>query len=224
MATTAIEPPAERFLFSDIGWDGYLMISGLIGDRPVRSSYSNGTLELMSPSLGHERFGRALARLIDFVTAMLDIPTVAGGATTFRREDLDRGLEPDACYYFENAGRLSNPRRVDLSIDPPPDLAIEVEITRTVINRLRIYAALGVPEVWRFDGESLTVLRLDPPDAYVPSPTSGALPFLPIAEIERLVVDSETTDDTRWNRAVMRWIEEEVGPLHRAWRDEAGRR
>ena len=224
MATvTAIEAPAERFLFSDIGWDGYLTISGLIGDRPVRSSYSKGTLELMSPSFGHERFGRALARLVDFVSTMLEIPTVAGGSTTFRREDLDRGLEPDACYYFENAGRLSDPRRVDLSIDPPPDLAIEVEVSRTVLDRLGIYAALGVPEVWRFDGEALTVLRLDPQGVYATSPTSGALPFLPIAEVERLLIASETSDDTRWNRAVMRWIEGEVAPLHRAWQGDRGR-
>ena len=220
---TAIEAPAERFFFSDIGWDGYLTISGLIGDRPVRSSYAGGALEIMSPSFRHERFGGALARLVDFVTTMLDIATVPGGSTTFRREDLDRGLEPDACYYFENAGRLTDPDQIDLSIDPPPDLAIEVEITRTVINRLKIYAALGVPEVWRFDGETLTVLRLDPQGVYATSPTSVALPFLPIAEVGRLLVESRTSQATRWNRAVMRWIEGEVAPLHRAWQDDRGR-
>ena len=220
---TAVESPAERFLFYDVGWNGYLTISGLIGDRPIRSSYAGGTLEIMSPSFRHERFGGALARLVDFVTTMLDIPTVPGGSTTFRREDLDRGLEPDACYYFENAARLTDLDRIDLSIDPPPDLAIEVEVSRTVINRLKIYAALGVPEVWRFDGESLMVLRLDPPGAYAPSPTSGVLPFLPIAEVGHLLVDSRTSNATRWNRAVLRWIEAEVGPRYRAWRDDRGR-
>lgn len=99
-----------------------------------------------------------------------------------------------------------------MAVDPPPDLAIEIEITRSVLNRLGIYAKLGVREVWRFDGEALTVLLLGPDGNYAPSPTSAAFPYLPMGEIARFLND-EGTDDTRWGRAFRAWVREVIVPI-----------
>jgi hypothetical protein len=108
--------------------------------------------------------------------------------------------------------------RVDLAIDPPPDLAIEVELTSGLLDKLSVYAALGVPEVWRYDGERLSVLVLGPGGAHVPSGSSAAFPFLPMAEIDRFLRDYDATDDSRWGRAFRAWVREVVLPLARGGR------
>ena len=107
----------------------------------------------MTTSPIHEIYKHLLGRMVDTIGEELDIPMFGQGSTTFNREDVDRGLEPDECYYIANAGRVADRSQLNLETDPPPDLAIEIEITRNVLDRLGIYAALGVPEVWRFDGE-----------------------------------------------------------------------
>lgn len=216
--STAVRPrtrPIEgenRFLVHGLDWHGYETLLGLFGERAIRIAYDRGDLELMSPLITHERFRSLLGRMVETITEELEIPCVAAGSTTFRREDLDRGLEPDECYYLANAHRLRKVRQVDLTIDPPPDLAIEVEITTSALNRLGIYGALGVPEVWRYDGESLKVFLRQPDGTYALSPTSAAFPFLPMEELARFLRDYDATDDTRWGRAFRHWVREEIVP------------
>ena len=98
-----------------------------------------------------------LGRIIDILAEELEIPYDAGGSTTHKREDLAKGLEPDQCYYIRNEPLIRGRMELDLTHDPPPDLAIEIDISRSSVTRLGIYAALGVPEVWRYDGEALQV-------------------------------------------------------------------
>jgi len=225
MATaTATEPRAQQFVFYDIGWEGYQAILRLLGDRPVRSTYDRGSLEIMAPLLAHERFGYLIGRMVDTITEVLDIPVVAAGGTTFNREEADRGLEPDACYYLGNAGRLSDPLNIDLDRDPPPDLAIEIEVSRTVLNRLGVYGALGVPEIWRFNGQRLIVLLRRPDGTYAESPTSAAFPFLPMAEIARFAREYDPTNDTRWARSFRRWVTDVLVPIYQQWIADRGDR
>jgi len=205
----------RRFLIPGIGWDGYQTLLGLIGDRPIRLTYDRGSVELMSPLYVHERDKRLLGYMVEAITDELDIPRVSAGSTTFNSEALDRGLEPDECFYLANAYRLRRTDRIDLTIDPPPDLAIEVEITAGVLKRLVIYAALGVPEVWRFDGEILSVLLLQPDRTYAEAAASAAFPFLPMGEIARFLRDYEPTNDTRWGRAFRAWVRDELAPRAR---------
>jgi Uma2 family endonuclease len=173
----------------------------------------------MSPLIIHERYKKLFGYMVEAITDELDIPRVAAGATTFNAEILDRGLEPDECYYLANAARLRATDRIDLAIDPPPDLAIEVEITSSLLDKLGVYAALGVPEVWRFDGETLTVLLLGADGVYAPSPTSAAFPFLPMGEIVRRLQEYDPNNDTRWGRAFRAWVRDELAPRIR---DAAG--
>ena len=106
---------------------------------------------------------------------------------TCRREDLERGLEPDNCYYVHHAATMRAKDELDLSTDPPPELAIEIDISRSTLVKLSLYAAMGVPEVWRYDGRSLQVYRHDSAGRYEPHSASGIFPGFPTAEAERVV-------------------------------------
>lgn len=201
----------RRFLLRGAGWRGYQDLLRMVGDGSTRLTYDGGSVELMSPLNNHERYRNRMGYIVEALTDELGIPRIGGGSTTFHREDLDKGLEPDECYYLTNRERIGFQRHLDLTVDPPPDLAIEIEITRSALDRLGIYAKLGVSEVWRFDGETLTVLLLGADGAYAPSPTSRAFPFLPMADVVRFLHE-ESRDDTRWGCGFRAWVREVVVP------------
>jgi Uma2 family endonuclease len=201
--------PESRVVLHGVGWEGYETMLKLVGDRPVRLTYDRGDLELMVPSLDHERYKSLLGRLIETLTLELDLPCDAAGSTTWRKQLEDRGLEPDECYYLANAERVVG-RKVDLSVDPPPDLAIEIEISRSALDRLGIYAALGVPEVWRFDGEALRVEQLQADGTYQEVAVSPSFPFLPLNEVIRWLRRAETMGQTPWLRQFREWVREEL--------------
>ncbi|HTU19659.1 MAG TPA: Uma2 family endonuclease [Gemmataceae bacterium] len=180
------QPPAampQRFVMHGVSWQTYQKALEAFGDQPIRITYDRGSLELMSPLPIHEVYKRCLGLLLAVLDRELKIPIKGLASTTFRRRDLDRGLEPDECFYVGNLGRIHDWRNIDLSIDPPPDLALEVEVTRSCLNRLEIYAALGVPEVWRFDGEQWHIHCLAAIDTYEERPHSNVLPFVDLAEV-----------------------------------------
>lgn len=160
----------------------------------------------MTLSFEHELWSNLLGRLIECLTLELGVPIEGGGSTTFSRAELDRGLEPDECYYLENEPRIRGKTEIDLSVDPPPDLAIEVEISRSAINRLGIYAALGVPEVWRFNGVALTIHRLTSPGTYTIVERSGHFPFLPIEELERFLQRRGQANQTALVQEFVNWV------------------
>src|SRR5207302_9413364 len=112
--------------------------------------------EIMSPLLEHDNDGQFLGRLIVALTEELGLPIKGGGSVTMRRRRRRRGLEADECFWIANAARMAGRRRLDLRTDPPPDLALEVDVTHSSLDRMGIYAALGVPEVWPLDGDTLT--------------------------------------------------------------------
>ena len=209
-ATPAL--PEQRVLIRGVGWQGYQALLCMVADQPVRLTYDRGDVELMSPLYKHERNRSLLARLVEILTEELGIPLIAAGATTLNREDLDRGLEADASFYVGDLTRIKDRHNLDLEIDPPPDLAIEIEITRSVLNRLGVYGVLGVPEIWRFDGRSLRILDRQPDGSYREIPRSEALPWISIEEIARFAQLEETHDDTQWARTFRAWVREVVLP------------
>ena len=205
-------PREQRFLLQNVIWQGYLQFLDAVGDRPVRLTYDRGNLELMSPSYRRATYASLLGRFVEAVTEELNIPMKSGRCTTFRRRDLDRDLEPDHCYYVQHVAQLRGRTEIDLTRDPPPDLAIEVDVTRSSLDRMSIYAALGIPEVWRFDGEALEVHRLAPDGAYGLAEQSGAFTFLPIAELVVFLRDCEDTNDTSLFRSFRSWVRSDIVP------------
>jgi Uma2 family endonuclease len=162
----------------------YSRLLRAFAERPgIRLTYDRGELEIMSPLLEHDDSGRFLGVLVFVLTEELDLPLKHGGSTTLRRRLKKRGIEADECYWIANARLMSGKRRLDLRTDPPPDLAIEVDVTNSSLDRMGIYAAIKVPEVWRLQGNSLTFYVLGPNGKYVVSPTSRAFPFVTPADL-----------------------------------------
>jgi Uma2 family endonuclease len=170
-------------------------------------------MELFMPSLGHESDAYLLGRMVDMLTEELEISMMGGGTTTHKRQDLDKGAEPDQCYWFgENAQRIRGKRTLDLDIDPAPDLVIEVDVTRGSLDRLRIFAALGVLEVWRSDGETLQFLHLQTDGSYQPGPISRSFPGLPVFAVAQFLEQGRTSDTTAWVRSFRAFVREQVVP------------
>lgn len=207
VAVNPNSPPGERIVLHGVSWDLYQRIREEVTDRK-RMTYDRGTLEIMSPSYEHEHEKKLLARLVETFTFELGIPMRSAGSTTFGRRELEKGLEPDECYYIQHYQAVFRLKRIDLTIHPPPDLAIEADVTSTSISRQPIYAALGVPELWRYDGQRLHVLLLEG-QSYRPSETSTALPMLRPAELIPFVrMLNEETDETAILRRFQAWIRE----------------
>ena len=143
-------------------------------------------MELMSPRKEHEKIKTLLGRMVAAYAEVRDIDIESVASTTFQRRDLDRGFEADEAFYIEHADEVRSKEELDLTIDPPPDLVIEVEITSPAIKKLNVYAAMKVPEVWRHDGERLRVFRLHDDD-YLEQDVSSALPGFPITSAQSLI-------------------------------------
>jgi Uma2 family endonuclease len=152
----------QHIVLDDVSWEFYEHLLHEIGDRPIRVTYDSGSLEIMAPLNVHEYWKTCIGQLIETMCLERDINMLPAGSTTFRRKDREKGLEPDECYYFQNINVMRKHRgEMDLTKDPPPDLAVEIDITSRSIAREPIYAALGIPELWRFDGSTLARSALD---------------------------------------------------------------
>ncbi|MCH7988587.1 MAG: Uma2 family endonuclease [Planctomycetes bacterium] len=206
MSTVEQLTTEQRFVLRDADWQTYQSMLATVGDRPIRVTYNRGSLEIMSPSGLHERLKKLLDRLLIVLSEELDIPFRSQGSTTFNKESLDRGLEPDECYYIQNESKIRGRDEVDLSVDPPPDLAVEIDITSSSIDRLEIYAALGVPEVWRYDGKVLQVYELGSDGCYIVVNHSIAFPSIPLEKITDHLNRRNETDELTWTRMFREWI------------------
>jgi Uma2 family endonuclease len=202
----------NRVVLHEVSWDFYESLRAEETNWGIRMSYDAGELELMSPSPRHSsiefRFGlflMELARKLNFKCKPL-------GNATWKKAELEKGKEADGCFYLANYERIRN-KEIDLDVDPPPDLAIEVEISRSALNALTIYAALGVPEIWRFDGAKFHIHRRQENGSYLEVEQSHALPFLRREEVvEWLVRAEELDDDVEWIEQVGEWTRIELAP------------
>jgi Uma2 family endonuclease len=137
--STAIGPPEQRVLLQNVTWKTYedLLIANQ-ENSAARLTYDRGLLEIVSPSAEHENLKELVSLLVNVVAAELDIDIEGFGSTTFRRADVERGFEPDACFHIEHARRVRGKARLDLEEDPPPDLVIEVDITSSSTEKLHL--------------------------------------------------------------------------------------
>lgn len=211
----------QRFVIWNLGWDAYEKIIEALNEQHVRTTYDRGDLELMSPLPIHEA---SKVWFRDFLLALaleVSLSFKSMAQTTFRRRDLDRGLEPDDCYYFTSMGKVVDWNTLNLDRDPPPDLALEVDITCNCLDRMGVYAGLGVPEIWRFDGDDWHIHLLGADGTYWESPSSAAIPYLPIAEVMPLMQQSLHVGDDRERLLLLtRWARQRVLPLYQAWQQQ----
>lgn len=202
MSTTTM--PDSRVLLHGIRWETYERMRDDLGDSPIRLSYDQGALEIVTPLRQHERPKRLLGRMVEAMTEELRILINSGGSMTFKRRDLEKGLEPDECYWVQNEARVRDRYELDFRVDPAPDLVIEIEVTRSLVNRLGILAALGVGEVWHYDGVLTVLLRNE--GGYSPSPTSRCFPWLPLAPFIEQLARADDADETTWIREFREWV------------------
>lgn len=206
MATVQEPQSGQRFLIQHADWQTYQSMLYAVGDRPIRITYDRGKLELMSPSEVHERFKKLIDRLLAVLSEELNIPLRSQGSTTFNKQTLDRGLEPDECYYIQHEPQLRGRDEIDLNVDPPPDLAVEIDITSSSLDRMQIYSALGVPEVWRWDGDRLQISRLQSDGRYVEVDHSPAFPVVTSAVVTGHLARRNEMDELAWVRQFRQWI------------------
>lgn len=182
-------PLGQRVLFRDVSWREFEAILEELGEhRAARLAYSKGTLELRMPSPEHEVNKELIGDMVKILLEELEIDCECFGSTTFKRESKQGGVEPDQCFYIKNHQVMRGKRRVDLTIDPPPDLAIEIDVTST--TQLEAYEALQIPELWRYEKNQLQINLLQD-GKYVPSRISPIFYGLPVIElITELLVQS----------------------------------
>ena len=209
---TAPNLTGQRFRLSGISWKLYEQLLTGLDDRRVRVTYDRGELELMAPSYRHENYASALGRFVTVLCEEFEIAFKSGRSTTFRREDLDRGLEPDDCFYIRNVAKVLGKTEIDLTVDPPPDLAIEIDIASSSVDRMGIYAALRVPEVWRFDARELCVHCLQPNGEYEEWQTSPTFPMLPLRRVVEFLEQSTDLDDVTLVRKFRAWVRKQLMP------------
>jgi Uma2 family endonuclease len=200
----------KRLVLSGVSWELYEQLRDNEENRHVRMAYDNGRLELMSPSPDHESLKELICEMVKVFTAELGIPRRSLGSTTWRSAELAKGLEPDGCFYILNHSRVCNRRHVDLAVDPPPDLAVETEISRSVVGRLRIYAALGVPEIWRWRKKGLAAYSLGADGKYVEREFSLNLPMLRVKDLEPFLDFEMAADESAWHRRFREWVRERL--------------
>ena len=211
MTATLTQSP-DRVVLQNISWQSYQSLIRDFDQEPaIRLTYAHGALEIRKPLVPHETYKKLIGRLIEAATEELDLEIRSLGSRTCKREDLQSGLEPDQCYYIQNEPQVRGLDQIDLSQLPPPDLAVEIDITRSSLDRFAIYQALGVPEIWRYDGTHLQIYLLQEiyllqAGQYVERSHSHALPSLAAANILQLLNLYQTTPENALVRQFRQWI------------------
>lgn len=202
-------PPGQRVLLENVTWTELEAILEELGEhRAARIAYDRGTLEIMAPLPEHEDNKEIISDLVKALLEELDIEFRCLGSTTFKNQFMEQGIEPDQCFYIQNEAFIRGKKRLDLTIDPPPDLALEIDITsRTHPN---IYQALKVPELWRFENGKLQInLLVD--GNYVVSQSSLNFPNLPLIDvIPRCLENSRTAGRNATIKRFRSWVREQL--------------
>jgi Uma2 family endonuclease len=206
----------QRFVMGNVSWDAYLRISEALDDHPgLRMIYCDRRLVFVGKSRRHDWFAERLGEFVKAVARGLGIPWEDAGQATFRRENMDAGLEGDKTFYFrDNAVLMRGPVDVDLAAQPPPDLAIEVEVSHSADAALLAWGRLGVPEVWRFQpktGEFRFCVRAQD-GTYASVERSLAFPSLSIADVLQQLTRANELGADRWSEQLPDWVDRVIRP------------
>src|SRR5438445_9779024 len=165
-------PPEARLVFADVRWEDYEAMLQIVGERHIRVTYDEGTMEVRMPSQRHGQAAQLLGLFVTRLAEEWEIPYEPLGMTTWKMPGAAKGLEADQCYYIQHHAVAREKEVLDLETDPPPDLAIEVDITTSSLDRMEIYSKLRVPEVWRYDGRAVRMYQLQAAGQYRPCESS----------------------------------------------------
>lgn len=199
-------PAEQRTVLRNISWQTFETLLKETGeDRGSRFAYDCGTLEIMTPLYEHENPKIQFDHFIVALAEELEIEIKSAGSTTLKRKIKNRGIEPDNCYYIQNELAVRGRQELDLETDPPPDLAVEIDITSSSVNKFGIYSALGVPELWRYNGRVLKFYQLAE-GQYVECEFSIAFPLVSVTEMSRFIEQSKTTGEIALLKSFRAWV------------------
>jgi Uma2 family endonuclease len=204
MTATLQAPIYENIQLTGISWQTYEAWAAELVDRRLRLTYNCGYLEITTPSPEHELSKKILGRFVETLAEETNLSIYPLGSTTFKRPDL-MGVEPDECFYIRLIDAVQGKKRLNLADDPAPDLVLEIDVNNSSLNRLQVYADLGVAEGWIYNGESLTIKQLQN-GSYNIASTSQFFVNVPIADITRFLQQSQSRDYLELVRSFCDWV------------------
>jgi Uma2 family endonuclease len=210
MVTTKMPLCEQRIILQNISWHTFKTMLTEMGDnRATRLAYDSGTVEIMTPLMPHENSNRLIEVFVGVLCEELGLEVKRTGSLTLTRDDLERGGEPDSSYYIQNEALVRGKENIDLASDPPPDLVLEVEYSRSKIDKLILYASMGIPEFWRYNGNILRIYQLQS-GQYVES--SQSLTFAPVLvnEIPRFLIESRNVGEITCTRNFRNWVKNQL--------------
>lgn len=201
--------PEQKVILKGVSWETYERLLAEHEEASgTRFTYDGGILEILVPSARHEKPNRLLASLVEVLAEEMALNIESLGSTTLKRPDLLKGFEPDSCFYIQHADAIRDNEAIDLTVDPPPDLVIEIDITSPSLDKFPLYAAVGVPEVWRYDGTHVTMYRLAG-ERYVEVTHSPVLPPLTSERATLFLEERKQVPSMVWLRAVRAWARDQ---------------
>lgn len=209
MVATTI-PAENRVLLHNISWQTFKTMLAEMGcERNSRLAYHNGIIEIITPLMPHENSNRLIEVFVGVLCEESGLEIRRGGSLTLTRDDLQKGAEPDSCYYIQNEILVRSKENINLAINPPPDLVLEVEYSRSAIDKLRLYAAMGVPEFWRFNGSVLRVYTLTDRQYSEVSVSPTFAPVL-VREIPRFIQEARKNGEVATTRVFRAWVRQKI--------------
>lgn len=200
----------QRTVLHNISWETFEALIRETGSgRGSRFAYEDGTLEIMAPLFVHENLKIQFGRFIVVIAEELEIEIKSAGSTTIKKEDLKKGIEPDNCYYIQNELAVRARETLDFETDPPPDLAIEIDITSSSVNKFSIYSALKVPEIWRYNGSQLKFYELIE-NKYVERDYSIAFPLVSASDMNNFIEQSKTKPEIALLKSFRAWVKQKI--------------
>ncbi len=199
-------PPETRMVLENVAWETYVALADERRGSVPRMTYDQGVLEMMSPAREHENIGCLVGRMIEAYSELRDIEIISVASVTVKSSDLQKGYEADESYYVTHSVQVLSKQTLDFEIDPVPDLVVEVEITSSAIEKMKLFAAMGVLEVWRHDGKSLTMHRLKV-DRYLPIESSVELPGLSAKLVNETLAQRNTISETKLIQGFRKTVE-----------------
>lgn len=201
-------PSDSTLILHGRSWDEYEELLEAVGEnRGLRISYNEGTLQIMTLSQEHEKYSDLIRDMVRLVSLRLRIKLLSFGSTTIRKQRKQKGLEPDHCFYVQTAHEIGVKAHIDFNSDPPPDVAVEIDINHESLSKFPIYAALGVPEIWRYDERELIIYHLEQ-DEYVQRLYSRALPMLTAHLLSEFLARGRREDQYQTLLAFEDWLNE----------------
>jgi len=207
---TTTTPAEQRTLLTNISWQTFkAMLVDMGSERATRLAYDKGLVEIMTPLMPHENSNRLIEVFVGVLCEELGLEIKRAGSLTLTRDDLERGAEPDSSYYIQNEPLVRDKAEIDLDNDPPPDLVLEVEYSRSRIDKLSLYAAMGIPEFWRYNGSVLRIYRLES-GHYVQRNNSPTFAPIAVTEIPKFLQQSRKVGEITCTRNFRNWIRQQL--------------